>query len=74
MALFGYLNGLSIKVLAVLMILVITTALMGKARKVIIFDLKIITSLFDCATAAVVLAPGLTYWLITKQIQKKTFC
>jgi uncharacterized membrane protein (DUF373 family) len=74
MALIGYLNGLSIKVLAVLMILVITTALMGKARKVIIFDLKNITSLFDCGTAAVVLAPGLTYWLITKQIQKKTFC
>ena len=47
--------------------LVIATALMAIARKVIIFDYENITPPFVYGTAAVVLALGLTYWLITKR-------
>jgi uncharacterized membrane protein (DUF373 family) len=47
--------------------LVVATALMAIARKVIIFDYENITPDFVYATAAVVLALGLTYWLITKK-------
>lgn len=47
--------------------LVIATALMAIARKVIIFDFEKITPPFIYGTAAVVLALGLTYWLITKR-------
>ena len=47
--------------------LVIATALMAIARKVIIFDFENITPPFIYGTAAVVLALGLTYWLITKR-------
>jgi len=47
--------------------LVIATALMAIARKVIIFDYETITPPFIYGTAAVVLALGLTYWLITKR-------
>ena len=47
--------------------LVIATALMAIARKVIIFDFEYITPPFIYGTAAVVLALGLTYWLITKR-------
>ena len=47
--------------------LVIATALMAIARKVIIFDYEKITPPFIYGTAAVVLALGLTYWLITKR-------
>ncbi len=46
--------------------LVIATALMAIARKVIIFDYESITPPFVYGTAAVVLALGVTYWLITK--------
>jgi len=46
--------------------LVIATALMAIARKVIIFDFDHITPPFIYGTAAVVLALGITYWLITK--------
>jgi len=46
--------------------LVVATALMAVARKVIVFDFKEISYEFVWATAAVVLALGLTYWLIAK--------
>jgi len=44
--------------------LVIATALMAIARKVIVFDFKVLTPMYLLATAAVVLALGVTYWLI----------
>ncbi len=47
--------------------LVIATALMAIARKVIIFDFERITPPFIYGTAAVVLALGITYWLLTKK-------
>ncbi|OOZ48800.1 hypothetical protein BOW39_08635 [Solemya velum gill symbiont] len=47
--------------------LVIATALMAIARKVIIFDFETITPPFIYGTAAFVLALGVTYWLITKR-------
>ena len=47
--------------------LVIATALMAIARKVIIFDYEQITPPYIYGTAAVVLALGVTYWLITKR-------
>ncbi len=47
--------------------LVIATALMAIARKVIIFDFERISPPFIYGTAAVVLALGITYWLITKR-------
>lgn len=47
--------------------LVIATALMAIARKVIIFDFEKITPPYIYGTAAVVLALGVTYWLITKK-------
>lgn len=47
--------------------LVVATALMAIARKVIIFDFDEITPPFIYGTAAVVLALGVTYWLITKK-------
>jgi len=45
----------------------IATALMAIARKVIIFDFERITPAYIYGTAPVVLALGLTYWLITKR-------
>jgi uncharacterized membrane protein (DUF373 family) len=47
--------------------LVVATALMAISRKVIIFDFDAITPPFVYGTAAVVLALGITYWLITKK-------
>jgi uncharacterized membrane protein (DUF373 family) len=47
--------------------LVIATALMAIARKVIIFDFENTTPPFVYGTAAVVLALGITYWLVTKK-------
>ena len=47
--------------------LVIATALMAIARKVIIFDFEQITPPFIYGTAAVILALGVTYWLIAKR-------
>ena len=47
--------------------LVVATALMAIARKVIIFDFEKITPPFIYGTAAVVFALGITYWLITKR-------
>ncbi len=47
--------------------LVIATALMAIARKVIIFDFENTTPPYVYGTAAVVLALGITYWLVTKK-------
>ena len=47
--------------------LVVATALMAISRKVIIFDFEKITPQYVFGTAAVVLALGITYWLITKK-------
>jgi uncharacterized membrane protein (DUF373 family) len=47
--------------------LVIATALMAIARKVIIFDYDELEASYVYATAAVVLALGVTYWLITRR-------
>ncbi len=47
--------------------IVIATALMAIARKVIIFDFDTITPPFIYGTALVVLALGITHWLITKK-------
>ncbi len=47
--------------------LVIATALMAIARKVIIFDYENITPPYIYGTAAVILALGITYWLIIKR-------
>lgn len=47
--------------------LVVATALMAIARKVIIFDFEELTPPFIYGTAAVVFALGITYWLITKR-------
>ena len=48
--------------------LVVATALMAISRKVIIFDFDEITPQFVVATAATVLALGITYWLVSKKI------
>ena len=47
--------------------LVIATALMAIARKVIVFDYKELSPQYILATAATVLALGITYWLIEKK-------
>lgn len=46
--------------------LVVATALMAIARKVIIFDYENLSPDYVISTAAVVIALGVTYWLITK--------
>jgi len=48
--------------------LVVATALMAIARKVIIFDFDELTPEYLYGTAAVVAALGLTYWLITRKV------
>ena len=48
--------------------LVIATALMAIARKVIVFDFHKIEPMYVLATAAVVLALGLVYWLMDNKI------
>ena len=50
--------------------LVIATALMAIARKVIVFDFKEIGHQHVYATAAVVLALGVTYWLLLRKTQE----
>lgn len=47
--------------------LVVATALMAISRKVIIFDYEQVQPEYVFATAAVVLALGVTYWLITRK-------
>ena len=46
--------------------LVVATALMAIARKVIVFDFKALSPQYIYATGAVVLALGVTYWLVAK--------
>lgn len=45
--------------------IVLATALMAIARKVIVFDFKELTPMYIFATAAVVLALSIAYWLVT---------
>lgn len=47
--------------------LVLATALTAVARKVIIVDYAVITPPYIFATAAVILAVGITFWLVTKK-------
>ena len=47
--------------------LVVATALMAIARKVIVFDFKELKPEFIFGTATVILALGITYWLISKK-------
>jgi len=47
--------------------LVVATALMAISRKVIIFDFEEITPPYILGSAAVILALGVTYWLISKK-------
>ncbi len=47
--------------------LVIATALMAIARKVIVFDFQKIEPLYVLATAAVVLALGIVYWMMDRK-------
>ncbi|EWG98132.1 membrane protein [Halomonas sp. BC04] len=47
--------------------LVIATALMAIARKVIIMDTDYVTAMEIMAIAAVVLALGITHWLVTRR-------
>ena len=47
--------------------LVVATALMAISRKVIIFDFEKITPPYIIGSAAVILALGVTYWLISKK-------
>lgn len=49
--------------------LVIATALMAIARKVIVLDFDDVTPDYILGVAAVVLALGITYWLLAKQKQ-----
>lgn len=46
--------------------LVVATALTAAARKVIVFDYAILNPQYIYATAAVILAIGVTYWLVSK--------
>jgi uncharacterized membrane protein (DUF373 family) len=43
---------------------VIATALMAIARKVIVFDYKVLPPEYIWATSAVILALGITYWIV----------
>jgi uncharacterized membrane protein (DUF373 family) len=47
--------------------LVVATALMAIARKVIIFDFAKIEPMYVLATGAVVLALGVVYWLMDQK-------
>ena len=48
--------------------LVLATALMAIARKVIVFDFKALGPEYVAATAAVVLALGISFWLVTAKV------
>lgn len=52
--------------------LVIGTALMAIARKVIVMDLENISAIYVFAVAAVVLSLGITYWLVGKTSRVNT--
>jgi len=47
--------------------LVLATALMAIARKVIVFDFEDVGHQHVLATSAVILALGITYWLISNR-------
>lgn len=47
--------------------IVMATALMAIARKVIVFDFKETTSMYVFATATVILALSIGYWLVTSK-------
>ncbi|MFT4551574.1 MAG: uncharacterized membrane protein (DUF373 family) [Chlamydiales bacterium] len=47
--------------------LVVATALMAVARKVIIFDYNAISPAYIYATALTIISLGLTYWLLTRE-------
>lgn len=47
--------------------LVVATALMAIARKVIVLDYNTVEPAYVYATAATVLALGITYWLVSKK-------
>jgi uncharacterized membrane protein (DUF373 family) len=49
--------------------LVVATALMAIARKVIVFDFKVLSPQYIYATGAVVLALGVTFWLVSKSVK-----
>lgn len=49
--------------------LVVATALMAIARKIIVFDYAYITPMFVLASAATVFALGITYYLLLLQIK-----
>jgi len=49
--------------------LVVATALMAIARKVIVFDFKDLSYPYVFAVAAVLFALGVTYWLITRKTE-----
>jgi uncharacterized membrane protein (DUF373 family) len=51
--------------------LVLATALTAAARKVILIDSKILSPLHVFGLAAVILATGITYWLITAKSNHK---
>jgi uncharacterized membrane protein (DUF373 family) len=51
--------------------LVLATALMAIARKVIVFDFKVLDAQYVYATAAVVVALGIAYWLVSKSSREK---
>lgn len=51
--------------------LVVATALMAISRKVIVFDFKYLEPSYVYASAAVVLALGITYWLLDKNEKHK---
>jgi uncharacterized membrane protein (DUF373 family) len=46
--------------------LVVATALMAIARKVIVLDFKVVSAQYVYASAAVVVALGIAYWLVSK--------
>ena len=52
--------------------IVMATALMAIARKVIVLDYKEVKSEYVYATAAVVIAMAIGYWLVNKKTQNDT--
>ena len=52
--------------------LVVATALMAIARKVIVLDLSILEPAYLYAIAAIVIALGVTYWLLSFRTGKET--
>ena len=53
--------------------LVLSTALTAVARKVILLDYNILTSMDILATASVIFAVGIIYWLLIKKSDRDVF-